>query len=464
MSMRRKVCFLVSLMIILTSLLPGASFGEKAGVFESPEEAERFVSDMLTGKGGAWEDRVRLSSMMVLAILPYGGLQGLGETLTLQLGQAGTVGPAYMAEGENSILYRVPCTFAAQPLDIGISVQDGEITGIVTLPFTGSLKGSSEEKDGYRSIALELPVPELNGALPGTLTVPDGEGPFPAVVLVHGSGPSNRDETTGQLSPFRDIAEGLAAKGIAVYRYDKRTYVYGAQMAADHSITLMDETIDDAVQAVRLLAGQEGIDPGRIYVAGHSLGAMALPAVDRELENEAVKACGYIFLAPGARPLDVTMREQYDYLYSLMPEVPQEALAEKEALFRDLDRLNDPASLTDDDVIAGAYAPYWRWLNDYTQSMMAMAGEIAEPCLLMQGEEDYQVTMTDFALWKDAVCGKSSWTLISYPGLTHAFVHGQKTEGAAVYARSQKVDQQVIDDLAAFILDQDASVRNDGTR
>ena len=68
--------------------------------------------------------------------------------------------------------------------------------------------------------------------LDGLLTLPDGtEGPFPAVVMVHGSGPSNKDERVLKLTPFKDLAEGLAKRGIASLRYDKRTFAYGRKMA-----------------------------------------------------------------------------------------------------------------------------------------------------------------------------------------------------------------------------------------
>ena len=69
-------------------------------------------------------------------------------------------------------------------------------------------------------------------ALPATLTMPAGTGPLPAVVLVHGSGPDDRDETVGANKPFKDLAAGLASRGIAVLRYDKRTKVHGAKVKA----------------------------------------------------------------------------------------------------------------------------------------------------------------------------------------------------------------------------------------
>ena len=327
-------------------------------------------------------------------------------------------------------------------------MQDGAVAGLQTGTYSGGQQEEEAESVAFDSIELALPVPGL-GELPGTLTLPKGDGPFPAAVLLQGSGPSDRDETIGNLKPFRDLAEGLAVQGIAVYRFDKRTYVYGTELASKKDFTLEDETVEDAVNAVQLLAAQEKIDPDRICVLGHSLGGNAVPAVARKLEQAPVKACGYILMAASPRPLDVLMREQYDFLYSLLPEVTAEQQAEKDALFAELDRLQDPDSLTEDDRIAGASAPYWKWLAAY--DILQAAEEITEPVLLLQGEEDYQVTMKDFEIWKDALGGKANWQFISYPGLTHLFTPGEKTEGSAAYTRDGNVAEDVIRDLAAFL-------------
>ena len=105
-------------------------------------------------------------------------------------------------------------------------------------------------------------------------------------------------------------------------------------------------------------------------------------------------------------------------------------------------------SLPDEKQIAGAYVPYWKWLDAYDPLKEAV--DIEVPCLLLQGEEDYQVTMEDFRLWEEAVGEKSNWKLISYAGLVHAFVPGQKTDGADVYLKEAHVDPQVINDIAEF--------------
>ena len=154
-------------------------------------------------------------------------------------------------------------------------------------------------------------------------------------------------------------------------------------------------------------------------------------------------------MAASPRPLDVLMREQYDYLYSLLPEVTAEQQAEKDAMFAELDKLQELDSMTEDDQVAGVYSAYWKWLVAY--DILEAAKEITEPVLLLQGEEDYQVTMEDFEIWKSAVGEKENWQMISYPGLTHTFVPGEKTEGSAVYAREGKVQEEVILDIASFI-------------
>lgn len=118
--------------------------------------------------------------------------------------------------------------------------------------------------------------------LNGLLTLPDSiDQKVPAVVLVHGSGASSMDEKVYKLTPFKDLAEGLAERGIASIRYDKRSFVYGRKMRKQ-LITVREETIDDAVLAAKLLRQDPRIDPDRIFIVGHSMGAMLAPRIDAD--------------------------------------------------------------------------------------------------------------------------------------------------------------------------------------
>ena len=437
---------LLALMMALCAVCTAAAEQEKRKM-ENPADADEWIAVFLGEHPEELEDRWAMSPQMEAAAAQLGGIAGLAKQMAA-LGTVEEIHPAYEGEIQKYRAFYIPCEFSAMAVDLVLVVQDGMIAGLQTGAYSGKAEEAEAEPDAFESIELALPVP-LPGELPGILAMPKGEGPFPAVVLLQGSGPSDMDETVGSLKPFRDLAEGLAAQGIAVYRFDKRSYVYGNELAAKKDITLQDEYIEDAVNAVRLLAGQERIDPDRIFVLGHSLGGNAVPAIARELRQAPVKARGYIMMAASPRPLDVLMREQYNFLYSLLPEVSAEQQAEKDALFSELDKLQDLDSLSEDDRIAGVYSAYWKWLAAY--DILGAAGEITEPVLLLQGEEDYQVTMEDFGTWSSAFGGRENWRLVSFPGLTHAFVPGEKAEGSAVYTRDGKVREDVILEIASFV-------------
>ncbi len=440
--MKKLISALLAMMMALI-FCGTAAAEQEARKMETAADADEFITAFLGEHPEELEGVWALTPDMEAALKPMGGIPGLAKQLAA-LGTPESVLPAYEDQISGMKVFHIPCSFSK--VDLILAVQEGAIAGLTTGAYTGMEEKTETEL--YDSVDLALTVPSL-GELPGILTVPKGEGPFPVVILLQGSGPSDKDETVGNLKPFRDIAEGLAEKGIAVYRFDKRSYAYGAELAADKHITLVDEYLEDAVNAVQLLARQDRIDPGRIYVLGHSLGGNAIPAIARELENAPVKAKGFIMMAASPRPLDNLMREQYDYLYSLMPEITAEQQAEKDALFAELDKLQDLDSLAEDDTVAGVYAAYWKWMADY--DILQAAKEITQPVLLLQGEEDYQVTMEDFGIWKEALGEKENWQMISWPGLTHVFTEGQKTEGAAAYSRSGKVDARVIQEIADFV-------------
>ena len=429
--------------------------GESMRSISTAEEAAEFIELLLGEDPSSLDGLYQLSPDMEKVVSSSGGWAGLVKQISA-LGKVKSIGEAYADTFKGMDVYRIPCAFSLIPVDMVLVLQDGVIAGLVTDKYTGAKEKSEDNTDqdstdqaSVEEIELSVPVPALNGELPGTLTIPEGEGPFPAVVLVHGSGPNNRDEEVMNVKPFRDLADGLAEKGIAVFRYDKRTYVYGQEMAADTAITLMEETVEDAAEAVRVVSGQDRIDASRVFVLGHSLGAMAVPAIAQQLQEKEEKAAGFILMAPSARSLDELMREQYDFLLSIMPEVSEEQQQEKEKLFSELDKLKDIDALADDEQVAGAYVPYWKWLQSY--DVLEEAEKISLPCLLLQGEEDYQVTMEDFNMWKEAVGDRPNWKMISYPGLVHVFIPGQKSEGSSVYLKEEHVDPQVISDIAEFV-------------
>jgi len=200
--------------------------------------------------------------------------------------------------------------------------------------------------------------------------------------------------------------------------------------------------------AVDVLHEQESIDGSRIYIAGHSLGGGALPRIHSALTEEN-EVSGYIFLAAPARKMYDMMKEQYDFLYSLEPVLTKDQEAQKAEIYASLEKLKNAENLEDTQALLGAYGTYWKDLNAYDP--VTTAKTMTKPCLVLQGEEDYQVTMEDFNLWKAAYGSKANWQFISYDGLTHLFMPGEKANGPADYQKKQQVDSRVVEDIVKFI-------------
>jgi dienelactone hydrolase len=342
--------------------------------------------------------------------------------------------------------------FGGSTVDLKVVVDErGRIAGFFVVPAAQEETPAPADpgpppyakQDAFRE--REVTVGSGEWAVPGTLATPVGQGPFPAVVLVHGSGPNDRDETVGGAKPFRDLAWGLASRGVAVLRYEKRTRQHGAKLAAVSGFTVQQETIDDALAAAALLRGTEGIDPGRVYVLGHSLGAMLVPRIGWQ----EAKIAGFIVMAGAAKPIEDLILDQVTYIAALDGINSDEEKRQIEGLREQVAKVKALQPGATESVL-GAPASYWLDLRGYSPPEAARA--LKQPLLILQGERDYQVTVDNFEAWKKALAGRSDVTFKLYPGLNHLFIAGEGKSGPAEYQRPGHVAEVVVADIAAWVV------------
>jgi hypothetical protein len=349
------------------------------------------------------------------------------------------IGDAVVEEKGPTHVVTVPVSFAEKNIKAQFAINlAGQISVMVLMPGEAEWKRPAYSKpDSFTEQAVTFGEDEWK--LPSTLAVPKSTGPFPAVLLVQDFGPIDRDDSHGVITkPFRDLSDGLASRGVAVLRYEKRIRQYSGRMSGK-PYTADDETVDDAVSALAFLRAQAGVDPKRVYVVGHGLGGYLAPRI----AAEDGKLAGMVIMAANERPLEDLM---LDELLALGLKGNDLVVAKAAvARIKGLEQ-ND----ADTPPILGLPAAYWLDLKGYDPA--AEAKKLSIPILILYGERDFQVPKTDFDLWKSSFAGQKNVTARSYPALNHAFVAGTGPSSLEEYRKpGSHVAPEVVDDIAKFV-------------
>ncbi|BDX30982.1 hypothetical protein TUM20985_15290 [Mycobacterium antarcticum] len=286
-------------------------------------------------------------------------------------------------------------------------------------------------------------------ATPGTLSLPKSLRRLPAIVLLAGSGPLDRDATLGRNKVMKDLAWGLASRGIAVLRFDKVTYTHGDSLAGVIDFTVIDEYVRPAVAAVRLLREHPSVDAARVFLLGHSQGGTVAPRI--AAAEPAV--AGLVVMAGATQPLHHAVVRQFRYLAALRE--PGADVATDPAV----QTITGQAALVDSPALSpstparllplGVPAPYWCDLRSYDP--VAMAAELDKPMLIVQGGRDYQVTVADDLVgWQTGLTHRSDVTIRIYDSDNHLFFPGAGPSTPAEYEPAQHVDEAVVADIAVW--------------
>jgi len=288
--------------------------------------------------------------------------------------------------------------------------------------------------------------------LNGLLTLPaKGKQPFPAVVFVHGSGSSNMDEKVMKLTPFRDLAHGLAAHGIASVRYDKRSFAHAFKLVREKALTVKEETIEDAVLAAELLREDARIDPERIFIIGHSMGAMLAPRIDAEGGNFR----GLIMMAGTLRKLEEILVEQMHEMLAEMPallrKMAGKSVRKMEKSFEGLYEMSDEEAKKKK-FGGGTTLYYFKEMGEHPATEYLKQSQ--KPMLILQGEKDVQVKISEYEAYRALLGERENVQCKLYEGLNHAFVpsvYGLISKAKKEYNVEQHIGEEVIADIAAWI-------------
>jgi len=448
MSKRSKILALsVSRTVIAAVLMGGLAVETKAESVSEPatkigaEIARDLVAEEFASVGK------RMSGEMASG-LPNAKLAEIWSALIKQLGPCTGLGEPWSEAKAGFTVVRVPMKFGARTLDLKLSVASDEIVGFFIVPHEESVAGwrPPAYADPNTFHEIEVKVGGAPNGLPGTLSLPNGVAAAPAVILVHGSGPQDRDESLGPNRPFRDLAAGLATKGIAVLRYDKRTKVYPESFAQLKNPTVKEETLDDVSLAIGFLKARPEIDARRITVIGHSLGGMLAARI--AAINPSVARI--VILAGATRNLaDITVA-QVEYLAGLNGPIDHSDAEQIRRLKAEAARVRAARPGDEGPPFFGAPLSYWADLNAYDPA--EAAASLTIPMLILQGGRDYQVTTEDFDRFRSALRAHANVACHLLPKLNHLFMSGVGRSTPSEYEATGHVDVEAIELIAAFVL------------
>lgn len=375
-------------------------------------------------------------------------LKGIWSSLTLQAGSLKSQGEWTSMSSQGYEVKQSVLTFEKAALRFNLVLDgQGQVAGLTFTPAPMPQEETSKEpqhmdseehaaSSAYKEQDIRI---EHGGiSLPGTLTLPvQATDKVPVVVLIQGSGPSDRDETVGPNKPFKQLAAALAEEGIATIRFDKRTHVYGMrtwEVSHEH-LDYDSEVVDDAIQALTQAATYAEVDNTRIYLLGHSLGGTLAPRI---AQRSPVKPRGIIYMAAMARPFWTAVEDQLRYICSVNGANEEETLRTIQTQMQQM-----KSALPEE---------YLKMQEEYDAVATAKSLPYRMRMLFLQGGHDYQVTEEDFMMWRNALHE-------SHPNAEFKFYssddHLMRTLDHKAtpddYAVSGELDKAVVKDITAFI-------------
>jgi hypothetical protein len=388
------------------------------------------------------------------AALPGSKLADLWDALIAKTGAFHSIRSVSTSELQAYHAVVLVCSFESSEIGVRVVLDgQGRFAGLNFVPAASSAPWTQPDyahPDSFTEQPITVGQDPIK--LNGTLTLPNGNGPFPAVVLVHGSGATDQDETVGPNKPFKDLAWGLASHGIAALRYNKRTFQHPESFRGG-KFTVEQESIEDARAGVTLLAARPDVDPKKIFVVGHSLGATLAPRI----AAEDTRVAGIVIMAGITRPLEDVIVEQVKYEVGLAGKPTPEGDKQIAAVEKSAADVRDPKLTPEQTVdMLGVPIPGAYFLDLRAYDPAHTASTLKVPILVLQGARDCQVRIADYDGWKRALAGYPRATFHLYPNLYHLFIKVPASDTTPLstpqdYAQPGHVEAEVVADIASWI-------------
>jgi pimeloyl-ACP methyl ester carboxylesterase len=304
--------------------------------------------------------------------------------------------------------------------------------------------------------------------LAGTLTIPQGTGPFPAAVFVGGSGPTDRDETTAGHKPFLVLADLLTRKGIAVLRYDKRGI---AQSTGNYELATLDDLTSDVQAALNYLKARKEVDRKRAGVLGHSEGGilaaqlavrigdldwlvlLATPATSGE--RTLLRQSELIARTGGLPEEQIARSQQFDRMaYAAVRE--EKSSAALEVRLKDLiEKSGLSASMPPAALEAQIRLMTTPWFRQYLDFNPApLLEQVKCPVLALSGDRDLQVDADETVpVLRQAYekSGNKDFTVMEIEGVNHLFQKAQSGSPALYGAIEETIAPEVLNAIGGWL-------------
>ncbi len=375
-------------------------------------------------------------------------LQAIWDGLQMQFDTILNIEEPTLHEKDSFLVTITPVQFKSLKLGIQFTFNTkGQICGFFIVPVNMPYQPAAYLNTNV-FYEIKKNIPNKKYPSEGILTMPDGNKKVPLIIIVGGSGPTDKDLTMGPNKIYKDLAWGLASKGIGVYRYDKRTVKFGVKMSKDKKLTVKQEYLDDLKSIVKMLSKMAYVDPTQIYIMGHSEGGSLIPYFAKNLKG----IRGFISLAGSYSLLAELIPNQVNYLadHAKTPKEKEEILKMMPKAIYARDRFNRKSP--NDSLPLGITTPYLWHLNENSPEKLISTIENHPSLFFLQGGRDYQVPPAELEKWKMALAKNTTVVYKVYKDLNHLFLTGKGDSVPSEYLKTGNVPEVVINDISNWVL------------